>query len=214
MRCTACDEETEQAPCSSCGQEPRLDGRYTLVRVIGRGAHGTTWEALAPDGDRVALKEMVLGRNVAHKTTELWEREAAVLRQLEHPSIPTFVEAFTTGTGRMRCFCVVQEFVEGHTLAAELERHRYTEDEVLAIGEEIQAILGYLHGLSPPVVHRDLKPANTSWRRCSSPRTPRCRCGTNTGRLCFRGGTTGRRCTCSAWSAGWSPWCVRRCWSR
>ncbi|MEZ4474291.1 MAG: protein kinase [bacterium] len=57
-------------------------------------------------------------------------------------------------------FYLVQEFVAGPTLAAELTRRRYTEDEVLAILDELAEVLAYLHRLMPPVVHRDLKLKN------------------------------------------------------
>ena len=101
MICAACGEATDTSPCAACGGEPLLDGRYKLIEVLGRGAHGTTWKA-EHDGIIVALKEMVLRKEDAEKTRQLQEREARVLKELDHPQIPGFVDAFQTGTGRNR----------------------------------------------------------------------------------------------------------------
>jgi len=164
MRCANCDIETPNSPCDACGEDARLDGRYTLIRPCGHGANGTTWEAVHPDGHRVALKELPLTLAGADKTRELWMREARVLQQLDHPQIPALSEVFLAGTGRARTLCIVQDFVEGETLAAELEHHRYTEQEVLDIAQDLAGVLEYLHSLSPPVIHRDLKPSNVMRR--------------------------------------------------
>ncbi|MEQ1508444.1 MAG: thioredoxin domain-containing protein, partial [Myxococcota bacterium] len=66
--------------------------------------------------------------------------------------------------GRGQAVVVVQEFVDGVDLRAELATRRYTAPEVLQIAAELLDVLVYLHGLSPPVVHRDLKPANVMRR--------------------------------------------------
>ncbi|MEQ1502492.1 MAG: serine/threonine-protein kinase [Myxococcota bacterium] len=161
--CATCAEATDDDDdaCRGCGADPRLDGRYRLVRAIGRGAAGTTWEAVRlADGARVAIKETVLRREDADKAHQLAEREARVLRQLAHPAIPAFVEHLRTGTGRTRSLWLVQQYVDGVDLARGLADHRYTEAEVLAVLDGLCGVLGYLHGLSPPVLHRDLKPSN------------------------------------------------------
>jgi hypothetical protein len=159
MFCAECSEPTDTTPCSRCGREPRLAGRYALVELLGKGAAGTTWRGLGPDGP-VAIKETTLGRGEAAKASELAEREAQVLRQLRHPQIPRFVERLQTDGARTRHLWLVQELVAGVDLRAGLADHRWSEDEVLALLVDLCAPLGYLHSRSPPLVHRDLKPAN------------------------------------------------------
>jgi len=161
MICAACDEQTDQSPCHACDEDPLLAGAYRLEDMLGTGAAATTWRATRiADRRTVAVKEMVVSRARADKSTQLFEREARVLRQLDHPQIPAYLDDFCVGTGKVRSLCLVQEHVEGVTLAAELATHRYTEGEVLDICAELADVLGYLHGLSPPVIHRDLKPRN------------------------------------------------------
>jgi serine/threonine protein kinase len=165
--CGGCGERVSRdvAACPACGADPRLAGRYRLDAILGRGAGGTTWRALdLRSATAVAIKEVALGPGADAAARERLEREARVLSQLAHPAIPRYVEHFTAGVGKHRALYLVQALVEGQTLAAELERRRYTEDDVLSIVAELLGVLGYLHALRPPVVHRDVKPRNVMRR--------------------------------------------------
>jgi len=163
--CASCGEQTAGDPCVRCGDAALLEGRYRLHAVLARGATGTTYRAVDQVGSRpVAVKEMPLRLADTVKARELLEREARVLRQLEHPGIPSYREDFVVGVGRRRCFYLVQELVEGSTLAEELVGHRYDQGQVLDVLDELLDILAYLHERSPPVVHRDVKPRNVMRR--------------------------------------------------
>lgn len=165
MECAKCGEQTVDVPCRACGEDPLLDGRYRLLEPIGRGTSGHTWRARTEaSGELVAIKEMLLSKADADKTRELWEREVRILKQLDHPQIPSFVDSFIVGRGRSRSLCLVQELVQGVSLEEEMERRRYTEADVLDILRGLTPVLDYLHGLSPPVIHRDLKPSNVMRR--------------------------------------------------
>ncbi len=162
--CASCGEPSSQRPCESCGGEPLLDGRFALHAVLGQGSFGTTWAAEDPDGQPVALKEMLLRPELI----ELVGREVRVLRQLEHPGVPRYVEAFRTRAGRYTSQVLVMELVDGETLEDELRDRRYGALDVVEIVQELGEILCYLHGLSPPVIHRDIKPANVMRRKDGS----------------------------------------------
>ncbi len=159
MFCARCARETATDPCSHCDGAATLDGRYRLVARLGRGSSGTTWRASGPDGQPVAIKAISL-LGVEDKGRELVEREVRVLRALSHPGIPAYVEHIVVDDA----LWLVQELVEGESLARELEDHRYTPREVLSIIAELAGILAYLHELSPPVIHRDVKPDNVMRR--------------------------------------------------
>lgn len=160
--CAACGASAPEAPrCAACGEDPRLDGRYRLLRIVGHGAVGTTYRAVDDvEGEAVAIKEMPLRPTTPRDQVERIEREARVLGEIRHDRIPTLHAHFTAGAGKHRAFYLVQQFVEGRTLADEMAGKRYTEDEVLGVLDEICEVLEYLHGLAPPVIHRDLKPKN------------------------------------------------------
>ena len=163
--CAACGQPTsnDAETCAACGGRTRLRDRYLLHSIVGQGAVGVTYRATdlaaADDGALVAIKEMPL-RHTDPELARRVAREASVLAQLHHDRIPAYVEDFTVGVGKQQVFYLVQAFVAGPTLADEMARRRYTEDEVLAILDDLADILAYLHRLMPPVVHRDLKLKN------------------------------------------------------
>ncbi len=164
MLCARCTRPTETDPCEHCQHPAILDGRYQLDAVLGRGTSGTTWRAIGPDETAVAIKSIPLVDVGGPKERELVEREVRVLRTLEHPGIPAYVEHLVLGEHPDTTLWLVQELVPGVSLAQEQEDHRYTPREVLEIVAELAGILSYLHELSPPVIHRDVKPGNVMRR--------------------------------------------------
>jgi serine/threonine protein kinase len=95
------------------------------------------------------------------KAIDLFEREAQILSQLDHPAIPKYIDYFTIDTPADRNFYIVQELAPGKTLSDWSESGwRCTEAEVKDIASQILKILSYLHNFTPPVIHRDLKPSN------------------------------------------------------
>ncbi|MCA9526207.1 MAG: protein kinase, partial [Myxococcales bacterium] len=136
--CAACGQPTsnDAETCAACGGRTRLRDRYLLHSIVGQGAVGVTYRATdlaaADDGALVAIKEMPL-RHTDPELARRVAREASVLAQLHHDRIPAYVEDFTVGVGKQQVFYLVQAFVAGPTLADEMARRRYTEDEVLAI---------------------------------------------------------------------------------
>ena len=147
--------------CAVCGGDPLLDGRYRLDALLGEGGAGVTYRATRlADGLSVCVKELAVRRLQSLEEDKLFAREADVLRQLDHPQIPAYLDSFMAGVGKHRARYLVQELVEGRNLRDELADHRYTEREVLEALDAVLDILSYLGDLRPPVVHRDVKPSN------------------------------------------------------
>ena len=128
--------------------------------MLGRGGMGTTWRARSiSSGAEVALKLLDIGRVDDWKAVELFEREVAVLRSIQHPSVPAYVDAFEREDGAG--LVLVQELAPGETLERLVEREGPLETSRLEqLAESLLGLLDYLHGLHPPVIHRDIKPAN------------------------------------------------------
>ena len=74
---------------------------------------------------------------------------------------------FTAGVGKQTAFYIVQEYIDGLTLAQEQDEKRHNEADVRQIMDEVLEVLEYLHTLTPPVIHRDIKPKNLIRRSCT-----------------------------------------------
>jgi hypothetical protein len=146
------------APACGCGgrwteaQLPwRVNGKFELKRVLGRGGMGVVY--LADDVD--------LGRLVALKTlprllpraAKRLRNEARSMAALEHPNL-----AQIYGLESWRGVPVlVVEHLAGGTLARRMGR-RWGWREALELGVQIGGALQAMHAKS--LVHRDVKPSN------------------------------------------------------
>jgi len=138
--------------------ETLRDARYAIVRVLGEGGQATTFEAVDKRAGRlVAIKRFRVRGAKTWKEVELAEREATVLKALDHPALPRYVEHFEEG-GEL---FLVTEKIDGESLEAwKRERRPFDEQDVLRLLTEAAPVLDYLHRRAPPIIHRDLKPSN------------------------------------------------------
>jgi serine/threonine protein kinase len=140
----------------------RVAERYEVIRPLGKGSFAHT--LLARDlrlGRQVALKVLHPRAVNDLKAFELFEREAAVLRELRHPAVPDVHATFRAEWEGAQAAFLVMEYIEGTSLAELIAARRHLElDEVLNLFIELLGVLDYLHSRVPPVLHRDIKPAN------------------------------------------------------
>ncbi|MEP0886461.1 serine/threonine protein kinase, partial [Trichocoleus sp. ST-U3] len=98
-----------------------LQERYQLKRKLGQNAGRQTWLAedlLVPD-EFVIVKFLVFGGEVQWDDLKLFEREAQVLKQLNHPRIPKYRDYFHIDE-RSLWFGLVQEYIPGSSLKEQL----------------------------------------------------------------------------------------------
>ncbi len=128
-------------------------GGFILEERLGSGATGVVYRAHR-DGQAYAVK--VLARDLANADVlkKRFEREARILRKLNHPGIVA-VEAF--GIEGPDAY-IVMELLEGETLEECLARGPLAPEETLAVLQQVLLALAHAHEKN--VAHRDLKPAN------------------------------------------------------
>jgi serine/threonine protein kinase len=136
--------------------------RYRIINTLGQGGIGITYQAEdIHNHQQVALKALALRRMTEWKVLELFEREAKILAQLNHPGIPQYIDYFQVDAESDRGFYIAQQLAPGKSLAVLVENGwKPNEIEVKRLAIQILEILVYLHNLTPPVIHRDIKPQN------------------------------------------------------
>src|SRR6266705_5758275 len=137
----------------------KVFGRYTLVKILGRGGMGVVWLARDEELERdIALK--FLPDVIVHDRSLLNDLKRETRRSLEltHKNIVRihdFVFNETSG-------CISMEYVDGETLSnlrAEKEQNVFEPDEIANWTSQLCDALDYAHNQAR-IVHRDLKPAN------------------------------------------------------
>ena len=82
-----------------------IGARYSILYILGQGGIGITYAAEdLKTGEKVALKAVSLRRTDDLKVLELFEREARILAQVQHPAIPRYIDYFEVGKRRDRVF--------------------------------------------------------------------------------------------------------------
>jgi serine/threonine-protein kinase len=158
--CAADGEVLEESPEALVGQT--LDGQYHVEAFVARGGMGTIYRARhVLLGDRVAIKLLRPEMRTDSAWLRRFRREGQAARRFRHPNSVTVHDLRTCPDGTVY---MVMEYVEGHTLDAELRRRgRFTPREALAVIEPVARVLDEAH--SEGVVHRDLKPGNVMLAR-------------------------------------------------
>src|SRR5437899_6920075 len=137
----------------------KLFGRYTLVKILGRGGMGVVWLARDEELEReVALKFLPDLMLQDRANVDDLKRETRRSLELTHPHIVR-IHDFVHDE---RYGCISMEYVDGETLASLrcLKEQKVFEANELTtwIGQLCDA-LDYAHNRAR-VIHRDLKPSN------------------------------------------------------
>ncbi|NMG11567.1 serine/threonine-protein kinase [Brasilonema sp. UFV-L1] len=160
--------------CTQCGEPLPLrigqvvDNRYRIIRHLGQGGFGRTYvaEDLNQSQLQCVLKEFapqVEEQQDLEKAKELFEREASVLKKLQHPQIPRFHASLQVTMNNKDFFFLVQDYVDGDNYWDLLEKRTtqgqtFSEEEVVELLKMMLPVLAYIHSFN--VVHRDLSPDN------------------------------------------------------
>lgn len=142
-----------------------LDGKqgsYRIIQLVGGGGMALVYRV----EELQTLEQWAL--KVLHpfssdpddliEARRLFDQEASLLSDLNHPNLPQVVDHFEDSN---RAF-LVMEFIDGQSLQQLLQEATYglLETEVLGWMIQVCHVLEYLHNQKPPIIFRDLKPGN------------------------------------------------------
>ena len=147
------DDETDDN--DEIGVGTIIENKYKIVKHIARGGAFDTY--LATDMRLNLMWAVKVSRSNRTDDTELIKNQINILKQLDHPMIPRFADAYMTNGKAI----IVQEYVAGTTLEDVVNEYggQSVEHVVDWIGQ-ICNVMGYLHMQSPMFIYRDVKPAN------------------------------------------------------
>ncbi|MDZ8188951.1 MAG: YARHG domain-containing protein [Nostoc sp. ChiSLP02] len=140
-----------------------LNDRYQVIRTLGAGGFGQTYlaeDTYMPSKRLCVVKQLRPIHNnpqIYQIVQERFQREAAILEELggANDQIPALYAYFSSGGE----FYLVQEWVEGDTLTAKVQKQGlFSETAVRELFINILPVLDYVH--SKNIVHRDIKPDN------------------------------------------------------
>ena len=174
--CNICgaDNPADNKFCKDCGNslqgegtgklnpDTMLEGRYIIVKTIGRGGMGAIYLALDTRLNHmpVAIKEMSTQalQGDLQAAIAAFQKEASLLISLRHPALPVIRDFFSRSESR---WYLVMDYIEGRNLKEIVDqRGPIPEAEVLDWAEQLCDILDYLHSQNPPIIFRDMKPSN------------------------------------------------------
>lgn len=133
-----------------------LGNRYRIVRVIGRGRSGLTYEATNEFlGMRVAIRE---GHAISNLSTAVFKSEAQIQSSLYHPALPKILDCFDEDEKQY----LVMTFIPGRSLGELLQERGtpFPQDDVLNWTNQLLDLLAYLHSQEPPIILRNISPEN------------------------------------------------------
>lgn len=154
---------SERSDNAECVETPKeLSDRYKFIRQIGHGSQGDIFEAIRlADQLPVAIKALQINSLSAWKTYDLFKREANALQSLQIKGVAKFYEAPEYLQGERPAAYIVQEFIDGRSLADLMRSgYRFASSRIFAIMVRLLGILKQLHQNDPAIVHRDIKPSN------------------------------------------------------
>jgi serine/threonine protein kinase len=136
----------------------RLDGRYLVKRLIGKGGMGNVYEVETQSGERLAAKVVAAGANAASPATlQRFAREAKASSAINSLNVARTVDA---GCDDQLGFpYIIMELLSGFDLSMVMKREGALPPDV-AVRLVVQAARGVAAAHARGVIHRDVKPAN------------------------------------------------------
>lgn len=134
----------------------QLEGRYEVVRLLGRGAMAAVYEVRHLGlHSRHALKVLDPGLATSPELRQRFLAEGRIQAQLRHPNIVAVTEIVSTPVAGL-----VEEYVDGKTLNGFVRGlgRKITIPEAVFLMNQILDALDAAHAFG--IVHRDLKPEN------------------------------------------------------
>jgi len=129
---------------------------YQIEKELGHNSLGGRVTYLAKNTNTqklVVIKQFQFAQlGASWAEYEAYEQEIKVLKKLDRPGIPRYLDSFQTDSG----FCMVQEYKNAESAVA----RTFSPPDIKQIAIATLEILVYLQSKKRPIIHRDIKPEN------------------------------------------------------
>lgn len=137
-----------------------IDGKYEILREIGRGGMSVVYLAMDKRLNKQwAIKEFRKDKDDESRRIALESllKEANLMKKLDHPTLPRIVDIIDD----TKTVYIVMDYIEGESLNKVLDAYgAQPQEAVIEWAKQLSEVLDYLHTRVPPVIYRDMKPAN------------------------------------------------------
>ncbi len=173
MFCPECGyKNTDNASfCFACGSMLRKsvgDGRYSILKVLGKGGMGQVMlvHDNKMDAD-IVLKQLIPPKESTDDGEKLkieylenrMKEEAKLLYRLNYRGLPNVMDFFAENGN----YFLTMQYIKGKNLAqilAEQSQGKIDLSRCIRWMDRLLDILDFVHSSDPPVIHRDIKPQN------------------------------------------------------
>lgn len=132
------------------------DGRYLLLRQLGRGGFAFVWDAVdRRTGERMAIKVLHTSLAADRTRVERFVRGARIMAELNHEAIVRILRPYGEDGGY---HYFAMELVELGDLRRAVLEKRFTLESLMTVIARVGDALEHAHAKG--LVHRDVKPAN------------------------------------------------------
>ena len=109
----------------------------------------------------VVIKYLCFDDPLQPNDTKRFKEEIEVLKVLDHPAIPAYIDSFDINQHGYSGLMLVQNYIEGQSLYSLVhEQKQFSESDVRHLARHVLDILDYLHSQQPTIIHRDIKPSS------------------------------------------------------
>jgi WD40 repeat protein len=162
-------DNDSQLVCQSCGSTLVLQGHYRVLRLLNdQSGFGSVYEAFERNIPKI-LKVLKPDYSNSAKAIVLFQQEASVLSQFDHPGIPAidpngYFQVVPQDDGG-KLHCIIMEKIDGPNLREWMIQqggHPISEQQAIQWLTQLTEILALVHQQN--YFHRDIKPENIMLR--------------------------------------------------
>lgn len=164
-QCSEPENSDDSMYCKACSSELLINGAYRVIKKLGEGGFGKTYEVLDSNNQSYVLKIIKLDEKNNEKNNEVikfFNREVAALKQIRCDGIPKYCDdfEFQPVNSEQKFPCLVMEKIQGENLSEWMEKQNNPINETRAIDwlYQLAQIVHKVH--EQKLFHRDINPSN------------------------------------------------------